>query len=152
MPPYGFSWVVPNRIAGLAAPSALEDLIWLRENGIELLMTLTEDPLPKRWINDAGMMAVHIPIPDFEAPSPRQLELAIDSISKALKGHMGIAVHCQAGKGRTGTILAAYFVSEGLTPTEAIKKVRSFRPGSIETSEQERAIEQYSRLRDAGMK
>ena len=147
MPPYGFSWVVPGRIAGLAAPSSAEDLEWLRQNGIELLLTLTEDPLPKRWIDDAGLMAVHIPVPDFEAPSPSQFNIAVGSITKAINAGMSVAVHCLAGKGRTGTVLAGYFVSEGLSGAEAIKKIRSLRPGSIETSEQERAIEWFARKR-----
>ena len=145
MPPFGFSWVIPSRVAALGAPSSVDELKWLRDNGIELLMTLTEEPLPKRWIDDAGLMAVHIPVPDFEAPSSRQFTLAVDSIAKAIQGEMGIAIHCQAGKGRTGTVLAGYFVSEGLSDTDAIKKIRTLRPGSIETSEQERAISTYFR-------
>lgn len=150
MPPYGFSWVVPNRVAGLAAPSSADDLVWLRRNGVQLLITLTEDPLPKRWIDDAGLMAVHIPIADFEAPSLNQFKVAIGSMKKALNAEMSVAIHCQAGKGRTGTVLAAYFVSEGVSAQEAIKKIRSLRPGSIETSEQVRAIETFeSSIRDS---
>ena len=81
----------------------------------------------------------------FEAPSPSQFKFAIDSIQKAAIAGMGVAVHCQAGKGRTGTVLAGYFVIEGVSAAEAIKKIRSLRPGSIETNEQERAIEGLAR-------
>ena len=147
MPPYGFSWIETGRIAGLAAPSSLDDLVWLRQNGIEFLLTLTERPLPKRWIDEAGLMAVHIPVPDFDPPTPEQFLAAVDTISKAVEAGLGEAVHCHAGKGRTGTVLAGYFVAIGFSANEAVRKIRELRPGSIESAEQERAIEQFARDR-----
>jgi atypical dual specificity phosphatase len=63
---------------------------------------------------------------------------------------MGVAVQCLAGKGRTGTVLAAYFVRQGLTADEAIRKVRDLRPGSVEVAEQEEAIRAYERTRERG--
>jgi atypical dual specificity phosphatase len=58
---------------------------------------------------------------------------------------MGVNVHCRAGKGRTGTVLAAYFVSKGMSAAEALQRVRELRPGSIETPEQEHAIADLAR-------
>jgi atypical dual specificity phosphatase len=145
MPPYGFTWIETGRIAGLAAPSSLDDLVWLRQNGIEFLITLTEQPLPKRWIDEAGLMAVHIPVPDYDPPTPEQFQSAVATIMKAVESGMGVAVHCLAGKGRTGTVLAGYFVGMGFSANEAIDKIRELRPGSIESPEQERAIENFAR-------
>jgi atypical dual specificity phosphatase len=142
--PYGFSWVDPPHLAALARPDA-DDLAWLRENGVQVLITLTEHPLPRQWVNDAGLMAVHIPVEDFTAPSEKQLRLAIDTIDRAKRSGMGVAVHCTAGKGRTGTVLAGYFVNQGLTAAEAIEKVRGLRPRSVETDAQERAVEELER-------
>jgi atypical dual specificity phosphatase len=51
-----------------------------------------------------------------------------------------VLVHCGEGKGRTGTVLAAYLVSKGATADEAIERVRELRPGSIENVDQENAI------------
>src|SRR5436305_530389 len=128
--PFGFSWVEPPHLAATARPDSAEELAWLRAQGVQLLVSLSEDPLPRPWVNDAGLMAVHVPVPDFTAPTERQFELVIDTIERAKKGGMGVAVHCTAGKGRTGTVLAAYFVSTGLTADEAIRRVRELRPGS----------------------
>jgi atypical dual specificity phosphatase len=144
MPP-GFSWIDPPHLAALAFPDSADDLRWLRQNKIEVLISLTETATPRNWINEAGLMLVHVPVPDMEAPSERQFTSILDTIQRANKAGMGVAVHCAAGKGRTGTVLAAYFVQQGLTARRAIEKVRELRPGSIETTDQEQAIYQLER-------
>ncbi len=145
MPPPGFSWVDQPRLAALAHPRSAEDLRWLRRNGIDVLVSLTEDPLPRNWVNDAGVLAVSVPVPDMEAPSDRQLDHILATIRRANDSGMGVAIHCAAGLGRTGTVLAAYLVAGGLPARAALIKVRNLRPGSVETLDQERAIEQYAR-------
>lgn len=145
MPP-SFSWVDPPHVAALGFPDA-GDLVWLRRNGIDLLVSLTEDPPPRRSINDAGLMTVHIPVPDMTAPSVRQLELAVDTLTRAKATGLGAAVHCAYGKGRTGTVLAAYWVAHGLTAADAVRKVRELRPGSVETDEQLLAVAEFARRR-----
>ena len=145
MPPPGFTWVDRPKLAALARPDSGEDLQWLRRNGIEVLVSLTESPLPRQWVNDAGILAVSVPVPDMESPSDRQLDHILATIRKANDSGMGVAVHCAAGLGRTGTVLAAYFVTTGMSAREALVKVRDLRPGSVETAEQERAIERLAR-------
>lgn len=144
MPP-GFSWILPNQLAGLAFPSDQNDLHWLRKNGVQLLISLTEDTPRRDWINEAGLMAVHVPIPDMTAPSLRQLEHLVETIQKAQAARFGVAVHCAAGRGRTGTVLAAYLISQGASSWDAIQEVRTQRPGSIETTEQERILHEWER-------
>jgi atypical dual specificity phosphatase len=69
----------------------------------------------------------------------------VAAIHDALARGEPVAVHCGAGLGRTGTLLAAYLISEGQTPDEAIDFLRGVRPGSVETLEQEQAIYEYAR-------
>lgn len=145
--PSGFSWIDKPHVAALAQPESAEDLAWLRRQGIDVLITLTESPLPRQWVNDAGLMAVHLPVIDMAPPTSRQIQLAVDAFERSAQAGMGVAVHCTAGKGRTGTILAAYFVTRGLSAEQAIRKVRELRPGSIETDEQEQAVIRWANER-----
>jgi atypical dual specificity phosphatase len=143
MPPV-FTWIDKPRLAALAMPESADDLAWLRHNGVDVLLSLSEEPPPRQWLNDAGLMGVHVPVEDMTAPTLRQLEMAVETIARAHRSGMGVAVHCAAGKGRTGTVLAAYFVATGMTARAAIEKVRELRPGSVETKGQESVVEEFA--------
>src|SRR3954463_7207284 len=122
--PYFFSWIDEPLLAASAEPAGPEQLAWLRTQGIDILVALTEEPLPRTWVDGAGLMGVHVPVPDMDVPTVEQIEQVMTVIDKAKVAGMGVAVHCLAGRGRTGTILAAYFVRQGLSAREAMKKVR----------------------------
>jgi len=55
-------------------------------------------------------------------------------------------VHCGAGLGRTGTVLACYLVSRGLTAEQAIGEVRLARPGAVEAVSQVAFVYAYEAL------
>ena len=54
-----------------------------------------------------------------------------------------LAVHCLAGIGRTGTVLAAWLVREGLTAVEALRRVRLIDAQYVQTAEQEEFLQRY---------
>ncbi len=143
-----FSWVEPNLLAGLAYPNGPEDLQWLRNNGIQILLTLTEEPLPKSSIDNAGLLSVHDPIVDYHAPTPKQFDRCVGLIRSAHEKNMAVGVHCAAGIGRTGTIITAWLISTGLSPEEALNKIRTLRPGSVETSLQVESLKQWAKNRN----
>ncbi len=146
-PPQGFSWIEKPLLAALARPSAPEDFTWLRAQGVEVLASLTEDRPRRDWTDDAGLLVFHEPMEDMEAPTQEQLERVVSAMIRAMDLNKGVAVHCGAGLGRTGVVLAAYFVARGATAQNAIARVRRLRPGSIETDEQAEAVEHYARRR-----
>jgi atypical dual specificity phosphatase len=145
--PQGFSWIEKPLLAALARPAGPEDFTWLRENGIEVLLSLTEDRPRRDWADQANLLVFHEPLEDMEAPSQEQLDRCVSAIQRANERHMGVAVHCGAGLGRTGVVLAAYFVARGLTASNAVARVRRLRPGSVETDEQAEAVELFARRR-----
>ena len=69
-----------------------------------------------------------VPFKDMGAPS---IEVAvsiceeIDDLNE--KGH-AVAVHCKAGLGRTGTVLAAHLIWHGQGSVEALENVRRVEP------------------------
>jgi atypical dual specificity phosphatase len=143
--PLGFYWVEKPRLAGLANPESEDDLAWLRRQGIELLVSLTQDPPRRDWVEDAGLLVYHLPLTDMEAPEQEDLDLCVSAISRAYARGMGVAVHCTAGLGRTGTVLACFLVRQGMTARDAVTRVRRLRPGSVETVEQEEAVAEFAR-------
>src|SRR5713226_8445562 len=71
---------------------------------------------------------------------------AVATISSCLDRHMPVAVHCLAGLGRTGTILACYLVRMEMPANNAIIIIREWRPGSIEVPAQEAVVYEYERF------
>ncbi len=142
-----FSWVRAGRVAGMGLPY---DSSWLalREEGVGAVLSLTEQK-PAGDPGAAGLEALHVPLVDFGTPSMEDLGRAVGWISEQVQAGRAVVVHCFAGLGRTGTVLAAWLVSEGLAPEEAVEEVRRLRPGSIETSGQVTAVRAFAEQGDA---
>ncbi|MGQ9869945.1 phosphatase domain-containing putative toxin [Leptodesmis sp.] len=85
------------------------------------------------------------PIPDFGTPaSMTGLSQLVEDILAALEGGRATVVHCRAGLGRTGLVVASCLVALGYSPKEASTHVRTARPGSVETLEQEAYVHQFA--------
>lgn len=145
----GFSWVESELLAGMPRPgvrrSLEEDVDFLRGQGLVRLISLTEEPLPQETLQRVGMQTLHLPVQDFTAPTQEQMHIFVNTVHEHLKNDEAVGVHCTAGLGRSGTMLAAYFVSTGMTAPEALEEIRRQRPGSVETASQEAAIEEFWR-------
>lgn len=142
IPELCLDWVVPRQVAALACP-APDQLPLLAQLGFRVLVSLNEAPPETPTVRRHGLQHVKIPFANYTAPTQEQVSEFVTALTERLQRGETVAVHCQAGVGRTGTMLACYFVSLGMSPTEAIEYVRQRRPGAVETDEQERAIRDY---------
>ena len=129
--------------------AALDDLEWVKAQGVRDLVTLTERPADPEHLEATGVEALHIPVEDQRAPALEQLAQFVEHVDMMLANNRPVAVHCLAGIGRTGTFLASYLVHCGAGAEDAIKEVRLRRPASIENEEQEQAVHQFERMRDS---
>lgn len=145
----GFSWVVGEQVAGMPRPGGErpleQDLSFLQSQKVDVLVSLTETPVDPAALKAHGIEGMHIPVPDYHAPTQAQLDAYLAAVKAWTAEGRVVGTHCAGGLGRTGTFLAALFVSRGLGADAAIAEVRRLRPGSIETKAQEEAIHELAR-------
>jgi atypical dual specificity phosphatase len=138
------TWLEGDNLAACRFPRTDEALRELADRGVGLLINLHERPHAPERLARYGMTELHLPVADFTSPTPEQLERGVDAMERAFHSGTRVAVHCGAGLGRTGTLLACYLVRRGLTADEAVAHVRRLRPGSVETAAQEAAVRSFA--------
>lgn len=145
--PTNFSWIIENKLAGCGLPVTRDEFEWLIHNGIRSIVTVREVPLPSEWFDGGNNIDyMHLQVEDFGAPTLEELDDAVNFIDNEINMDRPVAVHCAAGKGRTGAVLAAYFIKkENLTAEQSIEKIRNVRPGSVQSIVQETAISMYEK-------
>jgi atypical dual specificity phosphatase len=144
--PANFSFV-DEFVAGSAGPLSLREVDWLREKrDIKAILSVREGPLVKTWVE--GVSYLNVPVKNHFPPTLEQLDSCVEFILLQISLERKTAVHCAAGRGRTGTVLAAYLCKRhGLSAEEAINQIRSKRHGSIERSQEGVIGEYYRSLR-----
>lgn len=84
-----------------------------------------------------GALWHHLPIADFGIP---EREADWQKLSPKLHAILdeggGVFAHCLGGKGRSGLVLLRLMVERGWDGEDALKQLRSIRPGAVETEAQ----------------
>ena len=142
--PTAFGWVIEGKLAASGSLSSPDQVRWVARKGVNGILSLTETPIPKEWVVGTDIISSkHLPIRDHASPNIDELDEATKYIDSELRSGKVMLVHCLAGKGRTGCVLAAYLMKkEGMSADQAIRLVRTKRPGSIEFG-QENALREF---------
>ena len=146
--PVDCAWFEEGRLAACAYPRGEAALAELARRGVTLLVNLHHRGHDPTLLARHGLAELRLPVKDFTPPSPGQLAEGVAAIERALADGGRVAVHCGGGLGRTGTLLACYYVRRGLSPEEAIARVRAVRPGAVETPRQVAAVAAFARTED----
>ena len=136
-----FSWVLEGTLAAAQGPTSRRDLIFLKLQDIRSIVRMQEGTISGEALE---MEDLYEPVPDFTPPHLDQIHRMVTFIEAEIETwEHPVVVTCQAGMGRTGTVLASYLVYVGYKPEDAMKRIRELRPGSIQTADQEDAIKRY---------
>ena len=87
---------------------------------------------------------IHYPIRDFDTPEDSaDLKNTLDRVQEKCQDGEKVAVHCFAGRGRTGLFIALLARQAlGLDGDQAIEFVRRYFP-AIETKDQEQLVREF---------
>ncbi len=146
--PRGFLWLRNGVLAGTPRPGIVvdldEDLEALKRVGITTLVSLTQTPMDSIALARHGIGHLSSPIPDMAAPGIEQAAELCQKIETMIREKEVIAVHCRAGLGRTGTVLAACLVWEGQSALDALERVRRVNPKWVQSQDQALFLEDFA--------
>ncbi|MGE0491839.1 MAG: dual specificity protein phosphatase family protein [Vulcanimicrobiota bacterium] len=152
-PPLGelanFDQVEPGLYRG-GQPTS-EGVDWLVAHGITHEVDLRGSDADNQWLptNWKNMQRHSIPVADYQAPTFGQVEEFVQLINDP--AHRPVFVHCKAGVGRTGVMIACWRITRGATAEEAIEKERiNSYHGTLAQEDFVRQFEQFWLSRRAG--
>ena len=143
--PARFSWLIEGKVAGSARPENETQLKWLWNEGVRAIVCLNiECPLNDEQVKNHGFEYAFIPVRDFSAPTIKDVVEFVNFVDRMLEQNNPVVACCGAGIGRTGTMLAAYLVSNCYSPEKALEEIREKRGIGVESYVQREAIFRYA--------
>ena len=126
------------------SPAACIDA--LRHFGVQAVVRLGAPEYDRAAFVDAGLGFADLGWYEDGAPPPATVVAKFMLIAEGLPGP--VAVHCRAGLGRTGTLIALYMMQHcGFTARAAMGWLRIARPGSVQGPQQDYLLRREAVMR-----
>jgi atypical dual specificity phosphatase len=153
-------WVIPGVLAGMPMPfvhperrlnlggelnAYPDELPELYSAGVRAVVSLLNTPSDGAIFESAGFAFLCLPIRDGEAPTMDQAIKFMQFVMEQRGRRRAVVVHCEAGLGRTGTMLATYLITQGDDAKTAINRIREVENSAIETPRQIQFLEHFAR-------
>ncbi len=136
------NWILPEKFLSFCGPHAKSKIengyplhapeayfTYFRKHNVRCIVRLNKKIYDSKRFTDAGFQHVDLFFIDGSTPSDSIVKKFLD-IAEATNG--ALAVHCKAGLGRTGTLIACYIMKHyKFTAAESIAWLRICRPGSV---------------------
>ncbi|XP_019410403.1 PREDICTED: dual specificity protein phosphatase CDC14B isoform X4 [Crocodylus porosus] len=152
-----FNWIIPNKFIAFSGPhsrSKIENgyphhapeayFPYFRRHKVTTIIRLNKKMYDAKRFIDAGFEHYDLFFADGSTPSDTIVKTFLNICENA---EGVIAVHCKAGLGRTGTLIACYIMKHyRMTAAETIAWIRINRPGSVIGPQQHFLVEKQSEL------
>lgn len=120
-------WVIPGKLAGVRKPMA-EELTELIAAGVGAIVSVMDDPSNLDLYQQVNIPHLWLPTKGGTAPSREQIQELENFVDSQNRLERTVAVHCTSGRRRTGTMLASYLISVGLSYEEAMQTIQNANP------------------------
>ena len=115
------------------------------EYGITAIVNLREAHFSDEKAGIGGSRHLHLATVDNTPPSLEDLIRGVKFIGDEIAVGGKVYIHCGVGVGRAPTMAAAYLISTGLKPDDALNRIRATRPFIHLTARQRSALEDFER-------
>lgn len=104
-----------------------EDLVNLKQQGLKSVVNLREEAVESEFFSrQCSLGYLHLSVVDWDLPSVEQVRDFLEFVDKV--ENQPVLVHCAAGVGRTGTLVACYRAVKGMEVEQALRLTNSESP------------------------